>query len=112
MKIIRKKPLFGGNIDLGGDYSKTKRNDNFWNEQDIVPSANSRLEEVRDGVSLEYNKEFFFGDLTAGLRYEKTKCDYYEDGRKSDAQSRNYSSLFPSININSKLGKVILVISE
>lgn len=110
-KLVLSYPLFGGNIDLGGDYSKTKRNDIFWNEQDIVPSANSRLEEVRDGVSLEYNKEFSFGDLTAGLRYEKTKFDYYEDERKSDAQSRNYSSLFPSINLNSKLGKVMFRLS-
>ena len=105
-KLILGYPLFGGMFNAGAEYTRTKRNDDYINNEGVVPSAFSLLEEQNISPFIEYSVSSKLGSLSAGLRYEHVNFDYSEDGKHIDEQSRNFSNLFPSISWSSELGKM------
>jgi len=105
-KLILGYPLFGGMFNAGAEYTRTKRNDDYINNEGVVPSDFSLLEEQNISPFIEYSLSSKLGSLSAGLRYEHVNFDYSEDGKHIDEQSRNFSNLFPSISWSSELGKM------
>ena len=69
-KLVLSYPLFGGNLSVGGEYTDTRRNDEYRNPEKYVESTISRVEE--DGLSgfAEYSRQFPIGNLSLGVRYE------------------------------------------
>ena len=55
---------------MGGEYTDTRRNDEYRNPEKYVESTISRVEE--DGLSgfAEYSRQFPIGNLSLGVRYE------------------------------------------
>lgn len=105
-KLVLSYPLFGGNLSLGGEYTDTRRNDEYRNPEKYVESTISRVEE--DGLSgfAEYSRQFPIGNLSLGVRYEHVTFDYYKDGVHMDEQSRMYGNWFPNLSFSRKLGSV------
>ena len=105
-KLVLSYPLFGGNLSVGGEYTDTRRNDEYRNPEKYVESTISRVEE--DGLSgfAEYSRQFPIGNLSLGVRYEHVTFDYYKDGVHMDEQSRMYGNWFPNLSFSRKLGSV------
>lgn len=108
-KLVLQSHLFGGNLSWGMEYSFTDRTDIYLNETGkYVPSSASRLKEQHTSPFLEYTRMTPIGQLTAGLRYERVKFDYYDQDVWQSDGSRKYGDLFPSFSWGGQLGKVQL----
>lgn len=105
-KLSLSHPLFGGDITVGAEYSNTKRNDDYINVEEYVPTSLSMLKEQNMSVFLDYNRATPIGQVMAGVRYEHVDFKYYAGGMYIDGQSRRFGNLFPSISLSNKIGNV------
>lgn len=110
-KIVISHSLFGGKLNVGGEYIKTERTDNYISFQQFVPTSYSLLKEQTVSPFMEYVRMTSIGQVSAGLRYEWIKFDYFEDHQYVAGQSRKYSHLFPNISFGTQLGKVQMQLS-
>lgn len=97
-KLVLSYPLFGGNLSVGGEYTDTRRNDEYRNPEKYVESTISRVEEYGLSGFAEYSRQFPIGNLSLGVRYEHVTFDYYKDGVHMDEQSRMYGNWFPNLS--------------
>ena len=107
-KLTADYPLLGGNLTAGAECTKTRRNDDYINPQQYVPTSFAELKEVHAASFLDYARQLAFGRLRAGLRYEWVDFDYYENGMRLSAQSRSFGNLFPYLSFGTQIGKVKL----
>lgn len=105
-KLTLSFPLGGGTFAVGSEVTYTHRNDNYFNEENYVPSSYSKIKEINATGYAEYNRSFPWGDWSLGVRYEHVKFDYYEDDKYIDEQSRIFDNFFPNISFSTQLGKV------
>lgn len=110
-KLVLGYPVWGGNLNIGSEYTNTKRNDNYFNEDTSYPSSYSLLKEKNISAFAEYAGETFLGKLAMGIRYEHTQFDYYDKGELIENQSRKYDNWYPHISLASKINKVTLLLS-
>jgi hypothetical protein len=110
-KLVLTYPLLGGRLSWGAELIRTKRNDDFINPEAFVATSYSLLKESSIAPFMEYAKNTPIGSVSAGLRYEHVKFDYYVDGKHIEEQSRKFSNLFPNIGINKEIGNVQLSLS-
>ena len=97
-----------GLLNFGSEYTHTSRDNLFRNAQDVLPSADSRINESNASVFAEYNAMWGRWALSAGLRYQATLSDYYEQGVLIDAQSKDYHDLLATLTVGTRLGKLNL----
>lgn len=110
--VAAKLILTRGGFSLGTEYTFTDRTDSYLSEtEQYVPSSDSRLKEQHISPFLEYRRTTPLGSLTAGLRYERVKFDYYNKGVWQSDGSRKYGDWFPSLSWAGQLGKVQLQLS-
>lgn len=107
-KLTVGRPLLGGNVTIGTEYSHIRRNDDYVNPEGYVPTSNSELAEQHVSPFVEYSAACAVGQLTAGLRYEWVDFDYSEAGIHKPDQSRTFGNLFPSLSVGTTVGKVQL----
>ena len=110
-KLVLSRPLLGGNVMIGAEYSHTERQDDYVNPEGYVPTSFSKLKEQNISPFLEYSRNTPIGQLSVGGRYEWVNFDYYEDGKYMEGQSRNFSNFFPSVSLGSEIGGVQLQLS-
>lgn len=106
LKLVLGHPLFGGDFDMGAQYTNTNRNDDYINPQQIVPSTFSQLKEQCIAPFVDYSKVTPVGLFTAGLRYEHSSFDYYENKDLMKDQSRKFSDFFPSFSWGIQVGQL------
>lgn len=105
-KLVVSHPLLGGNFTIGGEYTNTKRNDNYANQEGYLTSTNTVLKDQDIAAFAEYMRQIPIGILRAGIRYEHAMFDYYRNGRYLNEQSRSFDNIFPSISLLTKIGQV------
>lgn len=110
-KLTVDYPLFGGDLTVGTEYTNTLRNDNYIMSENYVPTSFATLEESNVAPFVEYSLGTPIGMLSAGLRYEWVKFDYYENDLHIDEQSRSFGNFFPSISFATQLGQTMLQLS-
>ena len=110
-KLVLSRPLLGGNVMIGAEYSHTERQDDYVNPEGYVPTSFSELKEQNISPFLEYSRNTPIGQLSVGGRYEWVNFNYYEDGKYMEGQSRNFSNFFPSVSLGSEIGGVQLQLS-
>lgn len=110
-KLTVDYPLFGGNLTAGAEYTNTHRNDDYIQPENYVPTSFAKLEESNIAPFLEYSLETPLGQLSAGLRYEWVKFDYFENDLHIDEQSRSFGNLFPSFSFATQIDQVQLQMS-
>ena len=105
-KLTLDHPLLGGELNVGAEYTHTKRNDDYINAEQYVPTSFAELREQHIAPFVEYSRQCPIGQFSAGLRYEWVDFDYYENSLHLDEQSRSFGNLFPSLSFGTQIGKV------
>lgn len=98
-KLILSRPVWGGELSFGGEYTYTSRRNINLNPEGVVSDDNSRIRENMGAAFVEYSRKFGSVQALAGLRYEYNVSDYFEKNIRVDEQSKNFSNLFPTISI-------------
>lgn len=98
-KLILSRPVWGGELSFGGEYTYTNRRNINLNPEGVVSDDDSRIRENMGAAFVEYNRKFGSVQALAGLRYEYNVSDYFEKNIRVDEQSKNFSNLFPTISI-------------
>lgn len=110
-KLVLSWQLWGGNLQVGGEYDNTRRNDDYVNPENIVPTTFTEQRERNYILFTEYSHPLPFGQLRLGLRNENVNSDYYDNGKRIDEQSRTYHHFFPSVGLTARAGKVQLMLN-
>ena len=108
-KVQYEWPWLNGKVTMGGQFNHTNRHDSYHvdNDQYGISSSSSQLLETTEAAYLQYATLIAKKvRLSAGLRYEHLKQNYYNSGRRIGNQSPTYSNLFPSVSAATQLGKL------
>lgn len=105
-KLILTYPLLKGTLMGGYEYTNTHRTNDFTNQENILASVSDEVREHNLAGFLTYQYQLGRVDAQAGLRYEHVVSDYYNDGNKSEGQSRTYDNFFPNFSLSYVIGKV------
>lgn len=98
-RLILSRPVWGGELSFGGEYTYTNRRNINLNPEGVVSDDDSRIRENMGAAFVEYSRKFGSVQALAGLRYEYNVSDYFEKNIRVDEQSKNFSNLFPTISI-------------
>ena len=110
-KLVLSHPLFGGSLSVGNENTFTNHEQNYVNQENVVPSTASTIKERNNAFFFEYSRLTPIGQVMAGLRYEHVNSDYYDEGVYSLAHSRTYNQWFPSLTFATKIKEVGLQLS-
>ena len=108
-KLVLSWNLWGGNLQVGTEFDHTRRNDDYINPEQIVPTTYTEQRENNYILFAEYAHPLPFGQMMIGLRNENVTTDYYNQGVRIAEQSRNYHHLFPSVGLMAQAGQVQLM---
>lgn len=111
-KLTLSLPLWKGRLSFGGEYSNTNRNSSY----DVQPvglldKQDNRIKEGMASVFCDYTRKFGNLNVMAGIRYENTDFNYYEEGKKMPGQSKRYGNLLPSLSLSLPVGKTQMQLS-
>ena len=105
-KLVAGHRLFGGNVEIGAEYTHTDRDDDYVNPEGYLPTSYTQLKDRSIAPFIEYSHPIPIGSVEAGIRYEHTSFDYYVNGNYMSAQSRTFDNIFPSLSVTATIGKV------
>ncbi|MBD5306199.1 MAG: TonB-dependent receptor [Bacteroides sp.] len=105
-KAVVSHPLWNGLIRIGEEYTDTRTTTLFSADIVELPDADNRVDESNIAAFMEYGREFGRFSVGIGLRYEHVQFDYYETGERRESQSKRYDNIFPSLNIETRVGSV------
>lgn len=110
-KLVLSWPVLGGNLQAGTELFNTRRNDEYLNPEQVVPSSVTEQREQGYAFFVEYARPLPFGSMRLGLRNENMASDYYSMGRRIAEQSRTYHHLFPTVGLQARAGAVQLMLN-
>ena len=110
-KLVLSWPVLGGNLQAGTELSNTRRNDEYLNPEQVVPSSVTEQRELGYAFFVEYARPLPFGSVRLGLRNENVSNDYYSMGERIAEQSRTYHHLFPTVGLQARAGAVQLMLN-
>ena len=110
-KLVLSWSLWGGNLQVGSEYDHTRRNDDYINPEQVVPTSFTEQKERNYIFFAEYGHPLPFGQLKVGLRNENVTSDYYSQGVRMAEQSRNYHHFFPSVGLVARAGNIQLMLN-
>ena len=110
-KLVLSWSLWGGNLQVGSEYDNTRRNDDYINPEQVVPTSYTEQKERNYIFFAEYAHPLPFGQLKVGLRNENVSSNYYSQGKLMAEQSRSYHHLFPSVGLMARAGNVQLMLN-
>ena len=105
-RLILSRPVCGGELSFGGEYTYTNRRNINLNPEGIISDDDSRIRENMGAAFVEYSRKFGRVQALAGLRYEYNTSDYFEKDIRVDEQSKNFSNLFPTFSIAFPINRV------
>ena len=108
-KLVLSWNLLGGNLQVGTEFDHTRRNDDYINPEQIVPTTFTEQRENNYILFAEYARPLPFGQMKVGLRNENVTTNYYNQGVRIAEQSRSYHHLFPSVGLMAAAGQVQLM---
>ena len=108
-KLVLSWNLWGGNLEVGTEFDHTRRNDEYINLEQIVPTSFTEQRENNYILFAEYARPLPFGQMKVGLRNENVTTNYYNQGVRIAEQSRSYHHLFPSVGFMATVGPVQLI---
>ena len=110
-KLVLSWPVLGGNLQAGTELSRTRRNDEYLNPEQVVPSSVTEQRENNYAFFVEFSRPLPFGSMRLGLRNENVSNDYYSMGERIAEQSRTYHHLFPTVGLQARAGAVQLMLN-
>ncbi len=107
-------PLSKGEFKYGTEFSRTT------NEQNYIVIDNVGAEDLTSNTNISkqnmfaafanYSYTFRKWTLGAGLRFEKTAFNYFENGTKMNGQSRSYTDFFPNVSVSYRTEKIQMML--
>lgn len=110
-KLVISRPLGKGNLSFGAEYSHTKRNTTYFNEEGIIENNQAIMKEGATSAFMEYSRAFNKLQVQTGLRYEHTGFNYYDSGDQMTIYSKDYDHVFPSIALSFPIKEVQMQLS-
>lgn len=110
-KLVLSWPVLGGNLQAGTELNNTRRNDEYLNPEQVVPSSVTEQREQGYAFFVEFSRPLPFGSMRLGLRNENVTSDYYSMGERIAEQSRTYHHLFPTVGLQARAGAVQLMLN-
>lgn len=99
-KLVITHPMGKGEWSFGSEYTHTKSEGFYTNEQNYVPSSQTLLKETNVAAFADFAMPFGHYSLSAGLRYEHVKTDYFSFGEWEKEPSRRYGNFFPNVSLS------------
>ena len=110
-KLFVTYPLGKGRIEVGEEYTNTRWNSSFENEEGYIANSNNEQHEQAIAPFVELQQQVGRFRLSAGLRYEHVESEYFVGGIRRDDQSRTYDEFFPSVSLSTSLKSLQLSFS-
>ena len=110
-KLFVTYPIGKGQIEVGEEYTNTRWNSSFENEQGFIANSNNEQHEHTIAPFIELRQQIGRLQLAAGLRYEHVTSEYFVGGIRRDDQSRTYNDFFPSVSLSASVKKMQLSFS-
>ena len=111
-KLTLTLPFWKGQLSFGGEYSNTNRNSSYdVQPMGLLDKQDNRIKEGMASVFCDYTRKFGQLRVLAGIRYENTDFNYYEDGKRIPEQSKRYGNLLPSLSLSLPVGKTQMQLS-
>lgn len=101
----------GKELEFGYEFTSTDRKDRFENISELLDDADDHIKESTLAGFVAMNVPVNEVEFYAGLRYERTKSDYYRYSVFVPGQSRNYSRLYPSFDFTFPIKKARFTLS-
>lgn len=111
-KLTLTLPFWKGQLSFGGEYSNTNRNSSYdVQPMGLLDKLDNRIKEGMASVFCDYTRKFGQLRVLAGIRYENTDFNYYEEGKRIPEQSKRYGNLLPSLSLSLPVGKTQMQLS-
>ncbi len=110
-KLFVTYPFGKGQIEVGEEYTNTRWNSSFENEEGYIANSNNEQHEQAIAPFVELQQQVGRFRLSAGLRYEHVESEYFVGGIRRDDQSRTYDEFFPSVSLSTSLKSLQLSFS-
>lgn len=111
-KLTLTLPFWKGQLSFGGEYSNTNRNSSYdVQPMGLLDKQDNRIKEGMASVFCDYTRKFEQLRVLAGIRYENTDFNYYEEGKRIPEQSKRYGNLLPSLSLSLPVGKTQMQLS-
>ena len=110
-KLFVTHPLGKGQIEVGEEYTNTRWNSSFENDEGYIANSNNEQHEQAIAPFVELRQQVGRFRLSAGLRYEHVTSEYFVGGTRRDDQSRTYDDFFPSVSLSTSVKNLQLSFS-
>ena len=110
-KLFVTYPLGKGQIEVGEEYTNTRWNSSFENEEGYIANSNNEQHEQAIAPFVELRQQVGRFRLSAGLRYEHVESEYFVGGTRRNDQSRTYDDFFPSVSLSTSVKNLQLSFS-
>lgn len=107
-EIHLNRPFLKGKVNLGAEYTDSRRDEDFLNTESLLPGVENTIKEDNIALYGEVAQQLGVFNLMFGLRYEYTNSNYYEFGKRKSEQSRKYKELLPSATVVIPLKQLVL----
>lgn len=111
-KLTLTLPFWKGQLSFGGEYSNTNRNSSYdVQPMGLLDKQDNRIKEGMASVFCDYTRKIGQLRVLAGIRYENTDFNYYEEGKRIPEQSKRYGNLLSSLSLSLPVGKTQMQLS-
>ena len=110
-KLFVTHPIGKGQIEVGEEYTNTRWNSSFENEEGYIANSNNEQHEQAIAPFVELRQQVGRFRLSAGLRYEHVESEYFVGGIRRNDQSRTYDDFFPSVSLSTSVKNLQLSFS-
>ena len=110
-KLFVTHPIGKGQIEVGEEYTNTRWNSSFENEEGYIANCNNEQHEQAISPFVELRQQVGRFRLSAGLRYEHVESEYFVGSIRRDDQSRTYDDFFPSVSLSTSVKNLQLSFS-
>jgi hypothetical protein len=110
-KLFVTHPLWKGQIEIGEEYTNTRWRSSFDNQEGYIANSDNEQHESNIAPFMELRQRLGRFQLSAGLRYEHVKSEYFVSGQRRDEQCRTYDDIFPSASVSTSVKNLQLSFS-
>ena len=110
-KLFVTHPLWKGQIEIGEEYINTRWRSSFDNQEGYIANSDNEQHESNIAPFMELRQRLGRFQLSAGLRYEHVKSEYFVSGQRRDEQCRTYDDIFPSASVSTSVKNLQLSFS-
>lgn len=104
-KLVLTRPLWGGSLSLGTEYTNTSSLGTYLCEGRHDNHSETDIHETNTAAFVQYSYSVGQYRLSAGVRCEHVSTEYRSMGQREEEPSRTYDEWFPNASISWNKGK-------